>query len=94
MGDSIQATILDTVTGETALDDRPSTWFWSDGSGSCDCNRELRFPEVPGVRVHNDTGICLGSQRYLIVAIDPTGYPLKKLNKDYPPKLLEKYLPN
>lgn len=89
----MRATILDTATGETAIDDRPDTWYWTDGNGACDCNRELRFPEVPGVRAHNDTGICQGAQRYLIVAADTDLASLEELNSNYPPDLLTRYLP-
>lgn len=92
-------TILDTVTGIRHED---PTWdyspfWWLDGNGSCDCNREI-FCDADA----EDTGVCKGAHRYLIVAFKPgldkhgnledlSEMNLKRLNVDYPEELLRKH---
>ena len=83
-------TIKDTVTGieENSSGD---PFYWTDGEGSCDCNRELLFCNS------TNSGYCIGAKRYLIVDFneedgdrkggDP--YTLAELNSDYPDELLK-----
>lgn len=84
-------TIKDSQTGETATSEGFGGWYWSDGNGSCDCNRETLFG-------NNTTyGTCLGSNRYVIIKAIPEDmdkedhipYTLEELNSDYPPMLLK-----
>ena len=79
-------TIKDLRTGETAVQEGFGGYYWAEGNGSCDCNRELLFGNVSEAR-H-----CIGSNRYLIIkAVDEDHdeplnipYTLEELNSDYP----------
>ena len=86
--DPITVTLLDTQTGERADADHGSLWYWTEGNGSCDCNRELVFG-------HGDVGssTCLGGRRYLVVDATnaPWDEPLHWYNREYPRKLLESH---
>jgi len=87
-GGKVIVTILDTVTGEkrTTTDDDWSGYFWSEGNGSCDCNRAREFGIVSG---------C-GSNRFLIVGVSGTieeEYLYNDMNSNYPDELKEKFLP-
>jgi len=81
----ITVTVLDTVTGRTATDSNCCKWWWTDGNGSCDCNREALFDE--------DTPCdgCLGCHRYLIVAA--SGGLLSDFNHGYPEELVRRFVP-
>jgi len=58
-------------------------WFWwVEGNGSCDCNRELLCGEDSG----GDT--CLGSKRYIILS-NSRGYSFDEMNEQYPEELLK-----
>ena len=72
----VTVTVLDTVTGRTAIDSNWSREWWATGNGSCDCNRELLFGE------DSDSDTCLGCHRYRIVAVGDGG-PLDELNAGY-----------
>ena len=76
----ITVTILDTVTWEERTSASYSFYWWSEGNGSCDCNRELLFG------YDTSEGYCLGCHRYLIVATS-TG-DLMELNNEYPAALI------
>lgn len=95
--------ILDTVTGKTHETDIGYTFhWWSEGNGSCDCNR------VPSKEIEHELdskygdGFCYGCNRFLIIDIVSEGCELitnkndeiKKMNNEYPLELLQKYLPN
>lgn len=87
----VDVTILDTETGETihSGDTRfadTTYWFWSDGNGSCDCNRELAFKDGR----ESEPGVCLGANRYLIIEIDMGD--LDYLNQYYPQELVDRFL--
>lgn len=43
MADNITVKVLDTITGNIAVSSEHSFLWWSEGNGSCDCNRELLF---------------------------------------------------
>lgn len=77
----MRATILDTITGLSKEVDGPRAWEWAENNWSCDCNRDL-WGVLP------DTGVCLGSHRFIVVAADLTaeedaGYTIADLNSDY-----------
>lgn len=90
-GEKLTVTVKDSVTGEqrtlpTLFD---ATW-WSEGNGSCDCNRHgLFFPEHP--RAEPPDGLlvfesyCLGCVRYLIVDVSPMppGWAVEDFNTGY-----------
>ena len=92
-------TLLDTVTGETCIvDNEPwDVWWWTQGNGSCDCNRKDYFDvEMP------DTGFCIGAHRFLVIKVDDVkntdfeecfdNLPeLKDFNEDYPDELLTRH---
>lgn len=88
----ISVTLLDTLTGETEQTARYfSGFWWSEGNGSCDCNRNFNeLDDAPEVNY------CIGSHRYLIVAVqhyfgDKT---IWDFNESYPKELLNKHLPS
>lgn len=82
----MKATVLDTVTGLTVVVDGPCSWEWYCNNWSCDCNRD-RWGAL------EDTGICLGAKRFLVVAVEFTSeegqYTLEELNNEYPKELLK-----
>ena len=90
-------TLLDTKTGKTAIasDTDRSVFWWSEGNGSCDCNRALCIGEdvVNELEEQFGTNVCCGCTR--IVAIDVHGdlegltkeEVLENLNSDYPENL-------
>jgi hypothetical protein len=82
--EKITVTILDTATQARVQDSDASFFWWADGNGSCDCNRELLF----GNETEGNT--CIGSQRYLIVGVN-TDDNLRDLNAHYPDSLLQQY---
>jgi hypothetical protein len=62
----VSVTVLDTKTREKRQSNWLfSEWWWCEGNGCCDCNRELLFGR------ETVKGVCLGTKRYLIVAVDP-----------------------
>jgi hypothetical protein len=75
-------TVRDTLTGKTAVEDRFNRWWWTDGNGACDCNRELLFDAE-----RDDSGVCLGCRRYVVVEVDG-GPPDDRFNEGYPVELL------
>lgn len=87
--------LLDTATGERRTADGFdfSVYWWTEGNGSCDCNRAIVFGRP--VRM----GICSGYVRFL--AVDVTGDlegwnkgdVLAEMNRDYPAELLAQYMP-
>lgn len=83
-------TLLDTFTNErkVALSrDEGFDYYWQDGNGSCDCNRELRFlPDKP-----LNASYCSGCLRYLIIEVDYHKIDLKLWNECYPEDLIEKW---
>lgn len=84
--------ILDTVTGATVeVDDGFSEFWWAEGNGSCDCNRERYFLPEEEWQHRLDKPTCSGCERYLIIEADNNEYTLQELNLDYPVKLLRKH---
>lgn len=84
-------TLLDTKTGEAkeALQFDRDTWWWTEGNGSCDCNRRHVFPKNDGVRPCE----C---KRYIAVDVrgDLEGWDkdelLDELNCEYPDELQQR----
>jgi hypothetical protein len=71
--------LIDTQTGEkVSIKSKEDAFYWAEGNGSCDCNRELLFGK------DTNNGHCLGSKRYLIIESDYENYTLDELNEDYP----------
>jgi hypothetical protein len=92
--------IYDRETGEFTV--APKEWdlfdlyWWTDGNGGCDCNREI----ICGNDEDNGPGLCDGSRRYYIVAMtgDLEGYTedevVREANQDYPNFCLVRVVPN
>jgi hypothetical protein len=91
----LTVTVLDTVTGERRTKQtKNGTWFWTEGDGSCDCNRHGDFfPENdrfngadPCDFLAPGEPYCPGCVRYRIVAVEPMlpGYELADFNAGYP----------
>lgn len=95
--------ILDTKTEKTHESDVGYTFsWWSEGNGSCDCNR------VPTEEIEQELNkefgedVCYGNHRFIIVDILKEGCEsisnkselIMKMNNGYPLELLQKYLPN
>lgn len=87
----MKATVLDTKTGKTVVEEDVSEWGWSHGNWSCDCNRELMFGN------ETSEGFCIGCKRYIVIkatgddGIDYKPSELVSLNTEYPKELLEKH---
>jgi len=75
----MRMTIQDTQTGEKAVApwDEFDAFWWAEGNGSCDCNRQLAFGRDHG-------GECR-SERYLIVGVegDADGRSIDDFNDGY-----------
>lgn len=90
-------TLLDTKTGKTAVASNwdSSVFWWSEGSGSCDCNRAICL----GEDIHDELeeqhgeGVCFGCARIVVVDVhgDLEGWDredlLQDLNREYPEEL-------
>jgi hypothetical protein len=60
-------TFLDLRTGKTAKGDDMSVFWWTDGNGTCDCNRLIAFGErLPA------TADCLGCKRFVAIDVEET----------------------
>ena len=79
----LTVTILDTVTGLTHTITGGNTYWWTDGNGSCDCNR---WPaDESGSHCRGDSGVCDGCHRFRVVCVEPLlpGYELEDFNRGY-----------
>lgn len=90
--------LRDLVTGQTAdVDDDSTEWWWTEGNGSCDCNRACYFPDIedeleakmrhehPELLPHQ--GICFGTKRIIVEWVHPDdldGHDLADFNVGYP----------
>lgn len=85
----MKVNILDTQTGITheTGDDYDGYW-WSQGNGSCDCNRRIMMgvPQVTGAGMK-----CEGHERFLIVMASDSQFSMAELNDGYPKELLRKH---
>jgi hypothetical protein len=74
-------TFRDLVTGREAKSDHPaSLYWWADGNGCCDCNREYAFKSVEEIE-HEDTGYCLGAVRYIAIDVEADDGPIDGATK-------------
>ena len=104
----MEIAILDTVRNEKVMfEDKHwegDIWYWTEGGGSCDCNRSIKFSdevddemdrEMRGrfPDLEDDQTCCYGANRFLIVKVDPMpeSYELLDFNRSYPEELLMKY---
>lgn len=84
-------TVEDIQTGERRTQKTPfNAHWWTEGNGSCDCNRHLTFfPEHdPPAGIDGKPfpeGFCFGCKRYRIVAVEPIpeDYMLADFNDGY-----------
>lgn len=76
----ITATVLDIETGKRRACSKYDYFWWSEGEGSCDCNRELLFGNK------TNTGFCLGCERYVVV--EASLGDVRELNDGYPNDVL------
>jgi hypothetical protein len=80
-----RVTLWDAVTGAVVtVESTENLWWWTEGSGSCDCNRSDFFPEV---EEPDDTGHCIGCKRFLVVKADPPLDWVVDANDGYPDEL-------
>ena len=105
-GEEMIPTILDTVTGEKKKVDSKFDnpwWWWSEGNGSCDCNRSIAFGKDDELdelmrakhpELERWQSICYGFSRFLIVGVDGDCGTCSMLdfNADYPKELVDKYI--
>ncbi len=92
----MKVTILDTDTGArrtTEPDFDFTDYWWAEGNGSCDCNREIVFGVDEEMDALLGENICHGARRFLIVEADGNQYSLEDLNADYPVELRRAHLP-
>ena len=71
----MKVTLLDTKTGERrdCHDDYCVSW-WTDGNGSCDCNRALAFGgpcllQKQRIALGLPQDVCIGARRWLVVDV-------------------------
>lgn len=89
-------TFLDLRVGDIAKSPYgASLWWWTEGSGGCDCNRVAGFPDIDDDYEggdHDETGRCKGCERYVAIDIESDDGPLDdatkielcaELNEDY-----------
>ncbi len=93
--------VVDTTSGlkvesrDTLFRDQ-DIWWWTEGNGSCDCNRAKMFPEEidvemdakmrkdhPELKEHQS--YCYGEERFVVIAVNPMprGYNLDDFNDGY-----------
>lgn len=87
---NMNATILDTETGETEEIYDKNAWELAENNYSCDCNRRIPFGSPSP-----DPTFCDGSVRFIVIHAefheDDPSYSLLELNSGYPKELLEKH---
>jgi len=87
-------TLLDTKTGKIAVveDYDFNVWWWTEGNGSCDCNRSNYFEGLHEelVKEIGMENVCFGCKRIIAIDVhgDLEGFTKKeiinKMNEDYP----------
>jgi hypothetical protein len=95
-------TLIDTKTGArklcTSWQPEASVFWWTEGNGSCDCNRALAFGgdemlEQQILELSLPENVCIGCHRWYIIEVsgDLEGYSeaetLERANPDYTPIL-------
>ena len=96
----MRVTLLDVVTGERkeALDWNRSVFWWTEGSGQCDCNRALAMDHEELENEESGVSVCLGHARFLVIDVhgdlegqDKTDI-LREANASYPAALVKQHL--
>ena len=83
-----RVTLWDAISGATVtVDSTENLWWWTEGNGSCDCNRADFFPDV---EVLDDTGYCVGCKRFLVVSAAPPLDWVVDANDGYPAELQQR----
>lgn len=92
----VRVTLVDNATEHCWQEEEAffGTYWWTEGNGSCDCNRlpttdqELDLEKSDPIRLSH----CKGCQFAVIVAVEPLieGYTLADFNQHYPPEVVEK----
>ncbi len=89
-------TLLDTKTGETVIADKylwdRDFFWWSEGNGSCDCNRSIAMKNGSREELTEKfgDGMCVGCHRIIVIDIhgDLEGMTkakiITKMNSEYP----------
>ena len=88
----MRPTLLDKVTGEKAEGVEGSLFWWSQGNGSCDCNRAIAF-DGADEELEKKFGeyACYGTERFLAVDVhgdlegETKESALAKINARYEP---------
>lgn len=89
---AIKVTILDTKTGKTSEHEGSDEYWWSEGNGSCDCNRSIFHLGSAAADKLGPHGVCLGSKRFLIVKAEGASIPAADFNDNYSNELVRKFL--
>lgn len=74
-------TFFDLRTGKTAKGDNMSFFWWTEGNGSCDCNRMIHFDETAQKEMHAaqavahpelqpHQGVCFGCKRFIAIDVE------------------------
>ncbi len=99
----MKVTLLDTKTGETREVAGRDYLFWTDGNGSCDCNRHQPFDLDDNDDFDDGSvegtggGMCVGGKRFLVIAAEfeegDERHPisLAEMNYEYPDELLAEH---
>jgi len=90
----LTVTILDTEDGQTVEHSGMDYFWWTEGNGSCDCNREIFSGKLDE---ENDTNMCKNCERFLIVGVKnlpeeyDEGVAVREMNDEYPKELIAKH---
>ena len=98
----MNVTLLDTKTGERAtIQSECGAFWWSEGNGSCDCNRAPHFPgameEIDAAQraAHPELkawqSLCFGCVRFVVVSSDDPTFSFEEWNSDYPHEILQRF---
>lgn len=93
-------TILDTHTGEcvTLSNWEASVFWWTEGNGSCDCNRAIAMGHENPDSNKGEVEACLGCARYIAIDVhgDLEGIRkddvLQMMNEGYPQELISQHV--
>ncbi|KWN04823.1 hypothetical protein WT83_30475 [Burkholderia territorii] len=97
----MRTTILDTVTGEckhVAAEWDGDVFWWTEGNGSCDCNRAIAMGHEDVTNAVGDQEVCLGHARFLVIDVcgDLEGHDkadvITQANAGYPADMVTRHL--
>lgn len=63
-------TFLDLKTGQIAKGDDWSFYWWTEGNGSCDCNRAICFEGAEEELEALYPGVCYGCKRFIAIDVE------------------------